>query len=86
MHLAFYKVLRVPLRWGLLENWFPVMTLEILLQASISSSILCPWVVAGSALFGLFVGAIRGSPRDDGDGAAGPATFFMPPIRPSRRW
>jgi hypothetical protein len=56
IHLAFYKLLRIPL---------PGDSSSAMLFSKRSRSCFDPyvlWVILGSAMFGLFVGAVPGSP------------------------
>ena len=81
MHLAFYKILRVPLPWGVLTERGVPMTAEVLAQAfALVFDPYVLWVVAASAAFGLFVGAVPGLTATMATALLVPATFFMPPI------
>ena len=82
IHTLFYKLLRVPLPWGVLEPvpsgdaWTPIADR---VRAGVRA-LYDPAVILASAVFGLFVGAIPGLTATMATALLVPVTFFMPPV------
>ena len=87
IHFAFYKLLRVPLPWGVLQRYRLLSRQthrrERCLRRRPSgwcSTRTSSSVMLASALFGLFVGAVPGLTATMATALLVPVTFFMPPV------
>ena len=80
IHFAFYKLLRVPLPWGVMQGVRLLNTAAILQAFSMVFEPYTIMVMVIASLYGLFVGAVPGLTATMATALLVPVTFFMPPI------
>jgi hypothetical protein len=80
IHLAFYKGLRIPLPWGVLNAGPSKVIANFAAAFALVFDPYVLWVIFASALFGLFVGAVPGLTATMATALLVPVTFFMAPV------
>ena len=80
IHFAFYKLLRVPLPWGVLKGVRLVNAVAIVQAFAMVFEPDTIVVMLLASLFGLFVGAVPGLTATMATALLVPVTFFMAPI------
>ena len=83
IHYAFYKLLQVPLPWGVLQGIAWYWPMDALAWPQAFALVFDPYnicVMLAASLFGLFVGAVPGLTATMATALLVPVTFFMAPI------